>query len=112
MREHRYRITLEHLATPKQGEPAHAAINFETGNHDDLFAIVDKVRGRGQFDADTAASLALGLKLFTEVMLKNRSDPLFADIQQPMRDFIQKLKARPPEAGLQSAPAPETQNQV
>ena len=95
MREHRYRITLEHLATPKQGEPTNAAIGFETGNHDDLFAIIGKVRGRGQFDGDTAASLALGLKLFTEVMLKSRCDPLFAEIQQPMRDFIQKLKARP-----------------
>ncbi|AIY42827.1 hypothetical protein LT85_3669 [Collimonas arenae] len=95
MREHRYRITLEHLATPKQGEPTHAAINFEAGNHDDLFAIIDKVRSKGQFDADTAASLPLGLKLFTEVMLKNRSNPLFAEINQPMRDFIGKLKAQP-----------------
>lgn len=95
MREHRYRISLEHLATPKQGEPTHAAISFETGNHDDLFTIVDKVRSKSQFDADTAASLALGLKLFTEVMLKNRGNPLFADISQPMRDFIQKLKAQP-----------------
>jgi len=109
MREHRYRITLEHLATPKQGEPVNAAISFETGNHDDLFTIVDKVRSKGQFDADTAASLALGLKLFTEVMLKNRSNPLFADINQPMRDFIQKLKALPLGTAEQtpSALAPE-----
>ena len=111
MREHRYRITLEHMATPKQGEPTHAAIGFETGNHDDLFTIVDKVRGKNQFDADAAASLALGLKLFTEVMLKNRSHPLFADINQPMRDFIQKLKALP-QADAQTLPAlaPETQD--
>lgn len=95
MREHRYRITLEHLATPKQAEPTHAAISFEAGNHDDLFTIIDKVRSKNQFDADTAASLALGLKLFTEVMLKNRSNPLFAEISLPMRDFIQKLKAQP-----------------
>lgn len=94
MREHRYRVTLEHLATPKEGAEVHAAIDFETGNHDDLFVIIDKVRSRAQFDADTAASLALGLKLFTEVMLKNRGNPLFADISQPMREFIQKLKAQ------------------
>lgn len=111
MREHRYRITLEHLATPKQGEPTHAAIGFETGNHDDLFTIVDKVCGKNQFDVDAAASLALGLKLFTEVMLKNRSHPLFADINQPMRDFIQKLKALP-QADAQTSPAlaPEVQD--
>ncbi|AMP01129.1 hypothetical protein CAter282_3329 [Collimonas arenae] len=103
MREHRYRVTLEHLATPKEGAAIHAAIDFETGNHDDLFVIIDKVRSRGQFDADTAASLALGLKLFTEVMLKNRSNPLFADINQPMRDFIQKLKAQQPPAAEAAA---------
>lgn len=108
MREHRYRITLEHLAAPKQGEPTHAAIHFESGNHDDLFAIIGKVRARGQFDDDTAASLALGLKLFTEVMLKNRSDPLFAEIQQPMREFIQTLKARPQAGEPATAPASET----
>ncbi|WP_211464884.1 DUF3861 domain-containing protein [Collimonas silvisoli] len=105
MREHRYRITLEHLATPKQDAPAHAAISFETGNHDDLFAIVGKVRSKGQFDADSAASLALGLKLFTEVMIKNRSNPLFADIHQPMRDFIQQLKAQPQVVATQTPSA-------
>jgi hypothetical protein len=96
MREHRYRITLEHLATTSEGQTLHAPLQFETGNHDDLFGIVEKVGGKGHFDADTGAALALGLKLFTEVMLKNRKHPLFEDINQPMRDFIGKLKTLAP----------------
>ncbi|WP_050477916.1 DUF3861 domain-containing protein [Herbaspirillum rhizosphaerae] len=104
MREHRYRITMEHLATASEGQTQHAPLQFETGNHDDLFGIIDKIRSKNQFDADTSAALALGLKLFGEVMLKNRKHPLFEDIQSPLRDFIGKLKSLPameaqPESG-------------
>lgn len=92
-REHRYRITLEHLGASKEDTPLHASLSFETGNHDDLFPIIERSRAKGVFDADTAAALALGLKLFTEVMLKNRDHPLFADVSAPMRAFIGKFKA-------------------
>ena len=94
MREHRYRITLEHLATTSEGQTQHAPLSFEAGNHDDLFSIIERVRGNGQFDRDTSAQLALGLKLFTEVMLKNRKHALFEEIQPAMRAFIGKLKAQ------------------
>lgn len=95
MREHRYRITLEHMATASAGQAQHVPLQFEAGNHDDLFVIVDKLRSKQQFDADTSAALAVGLKLFTEVMLKNRQHPLFSEISQPLRDFIGKLKSQP-----------------
>jgi len=95
MREHRYRITMEHLATASESQAQHAPLQFETGNHDDIFHIVDRLASKNQFDADTSASLAVGLKLFAEVMLKNRKHPLFEDIQLPLRDFIGKLKALP-----------------
>lgn len=94
MREHRYRITLEHLATAAQGQPQHPPLSFEAGNHDDIFAIVERIRGNDQFDAETSAQLALGLKLFSEVMLKNRKHPLFEEIQPAIRDFIGKLKSQ------------------
>ena len=35
------------------------------------------MRGLGDFDPDTATALAIGLKLFGEVMLENRGHPLF-----------------------------------
>jgi len=96
MREHRYRITLEHLETTSEGQTLHAPLQFETGNHDDIFSIIERSRSKGNFDADTSAALALGVKLFSEVMLKQRKHPLFAEIQQPMREFIGKLKSLAP----------------
>ena len=94
-REHRYRITLEHLGTPKEGTALHPPLTFEVGNHDDLFPIIERSRAKKVFDPDTAAALALGLKLFREVMLKNRNHPLFAELDDPMRAFIRKFKALP-----------------
>ncbi|AYR25821.1 DUF3861 domain-containing protein [Herbaspirillum rubrisubalbicans] len=110
MREHRYRITLEHLATASEGQVLHEPLRFEAGNHDDIFSIVSRLRGRGQFDDDTSAQLALGIKLFGEVMLKNRKHPLFAEIQPAFREFIMKLKSQgKAAAGADAAPAPATE---
>ncbi|MEQ6290598.1 DUF3861 domain-containing protein [Vogesella sp. GCM10023246] len=92
-REHRYRVTLEHLSSPKADAALHPPLSFETGNHDDVFSIIERSRAKGVFDADTAASLALGLKLFSEVMLKHRDHPVFAELHEPMRAFIGRFKA-------------------
>lgn len=92
-REHRYRITLEHLSGPKEETPLNEPLSFETGNHDDLFVILDRALNKGILDAENARSLALGLKLFTEVMLKNRDEPIFEDIRPAMRAFIKQWKA-------------------
>ena len=59
MKQHRYRITLEHVATAK-GEPGtHAPLTFEARNHDDLFEIIDRMRKKGLVpEPDQAVSLA------------------------------------------------------
>lgn len=99
MKQHRYRITVEHLADAN-GQPSTYAepLQFEAGNHDDMLAIVARMRQRGDFDADTAASLAIGLKLFSEVMLMHRDHPLFAELAPHFGAFMKRLK--------QGAPSP------
>ena len=93
MKQHRYRITLEHLATAR-GEPGtHAPVSFEARNHDDLFEIIARMQSKGLLaEPDQAACLALGLKLLGEVSLENRDDPLFAELRGPLREFIMKVK--------------------
>jgi len=86
---HRFRIQLERI-----GDDTSAALSFEVSNHDDIFAIVDRVRTGTAFDENDAIALAVGLKLFTGVMLTARHDPLFADIQPAMRTFVGNLKSR------------------
>ena len=92
MKQHRYRITLEHLTdaygNPQQRDP----LVFEAGNHDEIIGLVELARSRELFDAQTTAALVVGQKLFAEVMLENRSHPLFSDFQPHFRDYMKKLK--------------------
>jgi hypothetical protein len=92
MKGHRYRVTVEHLATPK-GEPVDAApLVFETTNHDDLFSIVERMRTRTDIPGQDVESLAIGLKLLGEVVLKNRKSPMFAGLHHALGAFIGQLK--------------------
>lgn len=96
MKQHRYRVTLEHLADAKGAPSAYdAPLRFEVGNHDDVFAIVERMRTRADLAPDAATALAVGLKLFSEVMLENRGHPLFAEFAPHFRDFMKTLKQGP-----------------
>lgn len=92
MKAHRYRIRIEAIAG--EGCRGEDALGFEVANHDDVLAIVRRVNAAGVFDRSEATALAVGLKLFTGVMVRHRHDPLFADVQPAMRAFIGNLKAR------------------
>ena len=87
---HRFRVCVEKLnaaATP-------ARLTFEVRNHDDILAVMDRVRAGTAFPPDEASALALGLKLLAGVTLAHRHDPLFADIHPALRAFIGNLKSR------------------
>ena len=89
-----YRITLESLGTTAEPKVlGDASTQFQVPNHDDLFKIIESVRSKELLDANKSAALAIGLKLFSEIVLENRHDPLFAPLVDPLRSFIQALKA-------------------
>ena len=94
-REHRYRITVEHIGTPREDQPLRGTLTFEDGNHDDLFRIVELQRGSGRFKTDDeAAAFAIGLKLLSEAVLRNRDDALLQQLKAPIGEFIRQLKAQ------------------
>lgn len=92
MKGHRYRLTLEYLADPKGNPEDRPPLQVEVANHDDLYAIVERIKAKGLFDADEATSFAIGLKLFREVMLRNRGHELFQELDPHMSTFIKTLK--------------------
>lgn len=94
MKQHRYRVTLEHLADAQGTPSSHEPLRFEVGNHDDIIAIVERMRSRGDF-GESAAALGVGLKLFGEVMLENRDNPLFASFKPHFSEFMKELKKAP-----------------
>ncbi|MBO2611327.1 DUF3861 domain-containing protein [Shewanella algae] len=93
MKQHKYRISVEHLED-QNGMPSsyQQALKFEVGNHDDIFAIVDKIKQRQDFDEDQATAFAVGLKLFSEVMLEQRKNPLFDEFRPHFMQFMKQLK--------------------
>lgn len=94
MKQHRYRVTLEHLADA-DGASHRPPLRFEVENHDEIIAIVARLRSRGDFSQDAAAALGVGLKLFSEVMLHEKSNPLFASFRPHFVQFMKQLKQGP-----------------
>jgi Domain of Unknown Function with PDB structure (DUF3861) len=95
MNSYRYKITVEAL-TDAKGEPVEGrSLTFEAANHDDILGIVERMRTRVPFDGNTVASLGVGLKLFSEVTLVHRADPMFAGIRPALGEFIRGLKQGP-----------------
>ena len=100
MNSYRYRVTVDAL-TDAKGQPVEGrSLTFEAANHDDLLAIVDRVRTRDlglsrRLNADETAALMIGMKIFSEVALVHRKEPFFADIWEALGRFVGQLKAKP-----------------
>lgn len=92
MRNNHYLITVEKMTagTPDNRTPP---LKFHVEAHDEILALVERSRQRGDFDADTAAAFTVGLKLLGEVMLKNRNHPLFEELGPQFGLFMKRLKA-------------------
>ncbi len=91
---HVYRITMEAILPPIEDADA-PNLQITVTNHEDLFKIVEAVRSKNFMDADKAAALALGLKLFSEIALEKRHDTLFAPMIEPLKQFVRELKTVP-----------------
>lgn len=89
---HSYRVTLHPLDGP-------SSLAFDVTNHDDILHLVERVRASGVVPEEEAAGFIVGLKLFGEVMLHHRADPLFVDLFPHFGAFMKRLKVAVSEAG-------------
>ncbi|OON70585.1 DUF3861 domain-containing protein [Hymenobacter sp. CRA2] len=93
-RAYHYRLRLEQVAGISPGSPEHEPLELEFDNHDDIFSIVERLQQRNLFqEPGQSTEFAIGLKLFSEVMLKNRQHPLFEELAPAFRSFMQRLKS-------------------
>lgn len=92
-RTNKYRIKLELLETAKADETVYEPIELEFDNHDNIFVIIERMKNRDLFETkQQAVEFAIGLKMFSEVMLKNRKIELFSDFRPAFSEFMKKLK--------------------
>lgn len=95
MKGYRYRITVEPLHDAK-GQPIdEPPLTFETENHDEILALIRRRQQRGDFEPEDQASLTLGVKLFSEVLLRERKTPLFEPLVPLFHEFMRRFKQPP-----------------
>lgn len=93
-RTNKYRLTLEQVSLAKEETPLQSPLNLEFENHDEIFSIIEKINAKNLFnDAQEGTEFALGLKLFSEVMIKNRKNPLFDEFSPAFAAFMKRLKS-------------------
>ena len=89
-----YQLTLEQITPANQIKIENTSVSFKFENHDEIFALVKQLQVKDPFkDEKQAAEFVIGLKLFTEVMIKNSNHPLFAGFFGEVQIFMKKLKA-------------------
>ncbi|MCD9853638.1 DUF3861 domain-containing protein [Epilithonimonas sp. JDS] len=93
-RNNTYQLDLKELKL-KDGSEGTKNLSLEFDNHDDIFNIIEVIKSKKIFDDEnTVTEFALGLKLFTEVMLKNKQHPLFKELRPAIMEFMKKLKSQ------------------
>lgn len=93
-RNNKYKILLKEVEL-KGGFRGEKKVEFELENHDNLFDIIDKIQEKNIFgDKGQSLEFALGIKLFSEVMLKNKDNSLFEELKPAFVSFMKKLKGK------------------
>ena len=93
MKQHRYEVTVKHLADAQGNPSAYSeALQFQVGNHDDIFKILEKLQASQLLDEESTKAFTVGLKLFSEVMLENKELPLFKEFMPQFAQFMKSLK--------------------
>jgi hypothetical protein len=68
-------------------------LDLQFENHDELFEIIDRIQSKNLFTSkEESTEFAIGLKLFSEVMIRNRKHPVFDDLHVAFSSFMKNLK--------------------
>lgn len=87
-----YQLTLTEINLKNQSEEKQS-LTFEFENHDDIFSILNRTKETQGFkNANDEMEFFIGLKLFSEVMLRNKKNPLFVDFFPHFIDLMNKIK--------------------
>lgn len=94
-RTNRYKLTLEEISLAKEDDVKNGPLTLEFDNHDNIFNIINTIKSKNIFDDEShSTEFAIGLKMFTEVVLKNRDLELFKELQPAIGEFMKKLKSK------------------
>ena len=93
-KSNKYKLKLELLELVRPDEKVYEPLEVEFDNHDNIFAIIEKMKNRDRFKTkQQSIEFAIGLKLFSEVMLKNKENPLFEEFRPAFGALMKKIKS-------------------
>ena len=69
-------------------------LSFHAVSHDDVLALVSRLQQTGLFDAETSATMMVSLKLLGEIVIQQRSHPLFSEFYPHFNQFMRQFKAQ------------------
>lgn len=87
---HQFRITIEPVSTK---DSTQKALTCDVTNHDDILDIVSRRPSRFELSEDDTKAMMIGLKLLSEVILRNRTREPFAELRPALREFTLQVKS-------------------
>lgn len=94
-RFHEYEVIFKYLTDNKGEKVDKEPIEFLFQNHDDVFNIVEVLTEKDLFENKSqTVQFAIGLKLFGDVMMKNKDHELFSEMRPAFIEFMKKLKGK------------------
>lgn len=91
-RINKYRVHLQEIEQ-KDGTKLGKSIEFQFENHDDVLHLIELTQKRTNFaNEGENAQFIIGLKLFSDIMMKNKDNSLFEDFFPAFVDFMKKFK--------------------
>ena len=88
MEKYNFRITVERLSNDESALSTDSSLVFRTESHDNIIELASKL---GCSD-DKSKALLLGVKLLGEVLLADKSNPLYKDFLPHFGSFMRRLK--------------------
>jgi hypothetical protein len=92
-KDYKYRVNLIPIAHVTETK----RLSFTITTHDNLFELLPLIQNKLRLDAASEQAFVLGLKMFSEITLKNRAHPLFKQLRLPLKEMMTILKSYYPQ---------------
>lgn len=90
----KYHLTLAYKGDIDEEASGQKYLELDFENHDEVFGIIDKIKLLDPFSSEQQSiEFAIGLKMFSEIMIKNRKHPLFEELYPAFGNFMKQLKS-------------------
>ncbi|MCC8188679.1 MAG: DUF3861 domain-containing protein [Bacteroides sp.] len=92
---YKYHISLRMTEDKGSHTEIPSSIEVDFDNHDNIYHIIEKLKEKEPFNSEEEVrQFAIGLKMFSGIMLKHKDSELFKDFQPAFIAFMKKLKGR------------------